>query len=461
MNYGLCGSSAWCLAANMLAAGMAVGGTAADNDMPPIRIVGPWRIEVGPGSGTYAGKTVSVPKAAAFEVAPVAPVTVTGEQHPKLPVFNPKAGGWRRGVALARLRTQECTATGLLDPASVRVMGGKDAAGPVYRRGVDYDLDDSWATLGRLEKGGIGPAQAVRVDYVFTPCRLDAVFLMPDGAFRYVSGTPGMGAMLPPPTPDGAIRIAHIWLPGVVSHLTEENLYPVNPHFLAPIPPAKPAAAERLLPKTMEKIRKGQPLTILAWGDSVTAGGGLGNQARDQWYQNVFARRLAERFPHASIRLISAAWPGGNSHGWLAAPPGGTYDFKRDVLDRKPDVVTIEFVNDAGLSEAQTLTWYRHLLDLLEGVGAEVILITPHYVRPDWMHVDTLKVTDDPRPYVHGLRRFARENHVALADASKRWGRLWEQGIPYTTLLANSINHPDARGHALFADALMALFPPE
>ena len=60
---------------------------------------------------------------------------------------------------------------------------------------------------------------------------------------------------------------------------------------------------------------------------------------------------------------------------------------------------------------------------------------------------------------MRGLRRFAAENQVALADASRLWCRLHAQGLPYTTLLANAINHPDSRGQALFADALMALFP--
>jgi hypothetical protein len=35
---------------------------------------------------------------------------------------------------------------------------------------------------------------------------------------------------------------------------------------------------------------------------------------------------------------------------------------------------------------------------------------------------------------------------------------LWRQGIPYNALMLNAINHPDARGMRLFADALMALF---
>jgi hypothetical protein len=65
----------------------------------------------------------------------------------------------------------------------------------------------------------------------------------------------------------------------------------------------------------------------------------------------------------------------------------------------------------------------------------------------------------DPRPYVAGLRAFAAREGVALGDASLRYGRLWRQGIPYTALMLNSINHPDARGMAIFADALMELFP--
>ena len=86
-------------------------------------------------------------------------------------------------------------------------------------------------------------------------------------------------------------------------------------------------------------------------------------------------------------------------------------------------------------------------------------MITPHLVRPDWLRVNTLKVDADARPYVKGLRRFAEENRLALADASIEWCGLWGQGIPYITLLANSINHPDVRGHAIFAKVLMGLFP--
>ena len=68
-------------------------------------------------------------------------------------------------------------------------------------------------------------------------------------------------------------------------------------------------------------------------------------------------------------------------------------------------------------------------------------------------------IDNDPRPYVAGLRQFSAKHNVALADAALRYGRLWRQGIPHTSVMMNSINHPDARGMKLFADALMELFP--
>ena len=49
--------------------------------------------------------------------------------------------------------------------------------------------------------------------------------------------------------------------------------------------------------------------------------------------------------------------------------------------------------------------------------------------------------------------RFAYAHPVAI-----RYGRLWRQGIPYTTMMVNGINHPNAAGLKIFVDALKALF---
>jgi hypothetical protein len=121
----------------------------------------------------------------------------------------------------------------------------------------------------------------------------------------------------------------------------------------------------------------------------------------------------------------------------------------------------MEWVNDAYLQGEALNTHYALIMDKLRGAGAEPVIITPHLVRLDWMKMTSVKFDDDPRPYVQGLYTFAEANGVAVADASRTWCGLWRKGIPYTTLLANSINHPDVRGQVIFADALMALFPEE
>jgi len=64
----------------------------------------------------------------------------------------------------------------------------------------------------------------------------------------------------------------------------------------------------------------------------------------------------------------------------------------------------------------------------------------------------------EPRTYVKALAAFAERHNLALADASSRWGHLWREGIPYVTLLHNTINHPDDRGHRLFAEELLKCF---
>ncbi|HOZ49488.1 MAG TPA: SGNH/GDSL hydrolase family protein [Candidatus Hydrogenedentes bacterium] len=430
---------------------------ALENAMPA-HIAGPWRIAVGPGSVEVDGKRLTLDAETVLDIPPVQSVTVKGEKYDALPVFDPHAGAWRRGATLRPLITEECSATGLLDPASLVVKAAPDAA-EAFVLGKDYQADLFWANIGRIEGGAIAADQAVYADYTYTPCRLDSIVITANGAVRLILGQPGMGTQLPVETSPGETAIVNVWVPGPIEALTEENLFPIELGVQAAAPQT-PSQAERFLPKTLAKLRAGQPVTIVAWGDSVTNGGGVGAE-KSLWYQQVFLERLKARFPKSDITLKTAAWGGGNSNGYMSAPAGGQYDFARDVLDPKPDLVTIEFVNDAYLQGEAMAQHYAVILKRLHGVGAEIALITPHLVRPDWMAADALKFEPDPRPYVQGLHQFAKDHDLALADASAEWCRLWRQGIPYITLLANSINHPDARGHRLFADVLMGLFPAE
>ena len=414
-------------------------------------LVGDWEVRV----------TVDEPRSlsAIVRVNPPRLLTVTAERHASLPLFNPKAGGWVKGAQLHGVQAQETTTPGLLDADTFILRAGLEPGAAVFQRGKDYEIDLAWGTFGRTTNGVIQPNQTVFASYRHSQLRLDAVVLSRDGRIVLRPGEARAAAPLPPKIEEGERHLGNLWLPGRMARLGPEHLFPILESTYPEAPKPSPSPAEQRLPRTMKKLRSGEPLRLLAWGDSVTVGTYVPDWQRNRW-QEQFVARLRQRFSKADIELVTEAWGGRNTSSYLNEPPGSAHNYREKVLGAKPDLIVSEFVNDAGLNPAQVEERYAKLLADFQSIGADWIILTPHYVRPDWMGLAREReIDDDPRPYVAGLRQFASGHPVALADASRRYGRLWRQGIPYNTLMLNSINHPDARGMRLFADALMELFP--
>jgi hypothetical protein len=423
-----------------------------------VSVAGPTAVRVLAGNVDLPDGVAHIAETAVLEVNLPALVAVRDEEYAQLPLFDANTAGWAKGAALRGAKTQETTDAGMLEPGSVVV---KRAAGDAeaYERGKDYEIDEHWATFGRLPNGRIGEGDKVWVDYRHGVSRLDSIEVGADGEVRYVEGQPHLNMPTPPALEPGWRRLANVWLTGRATSLTPASLYPILEASYPEAPRPQVSAAERMLPKTMEKLRGGGKLTVLAWGDSVTDGGYLPGYPATRW-QEQFVERLRGAFPSATIELVSLGWGGRNSQSFLAEPPGSPYNYAEQLLARKPDLIVSEFVNDAGHDPAGVEALYGRLLADFQGIGAEWIILTPHYVRPDWMGLASERdCDDDPRPYVRGVREFGARHDVAVADAARRWGRLWRQGIPYTTLLSNAINHPTPDGMRIFADSLMELFP--
>lgn len=407
-----------------------------------LRLVGDWSIEwVGGHRGPFR-----------LEISAPQIIEVRDERAERLPDFRTSRDGWLKGLQLAGVKAEECTISGAFLHESLIVKSTPGVGERIYVRGEDYDFDPDWGTLWRLEGGAISGEQEVWIDSSYVPQRIDSLVWDASGSVLLKEGQPHISMPGVPELREGETRLANIHLPGPISRLGEDNLFPVLESAFPEEPRQGRPFADELLPRTLAKLRSGEPLRILAWGDSVTG---------YKRYQVSFKEWLQARFPSAQIELLTVAWGGKTSVDFLAEPPGSEYHFEEKVLGAKPDLIISEFVNDASLEEKETEILKRHarLLASFREIGTEWIILTPHYVKPDWMGLARQRdIDEDPRLYVRVLREFSAINRIALADASRRYGRLWRQGIPFLTLMENGINHPNRDGHQIFAESLISLF---
>ncbi len=457
-------------AISLLSAALALGVGTAFAAAPSSTLVGDRRVE----TEVAPGKTV------AFDVAPTTWKTVVDEKYDALPTFNPKGAAWGRGQVLNAVDACECAVAGALDPASVVVKLA--ATGETLERGKDYQFDDVWSALGRLDGGKIDANAAVLISYRCVASRIDSLVLNADGSTQVLQGEPRVLSPQPPTLEDGQKRLVNVYTTGPIAKLSEGNVFPIDEAFAEANPgdvdafvsgvanfnadpkngvPAVPSvsdvgAAKRFLPKTWAKLTAGEEVRILAWGDSVTACGYIPDECR---WQVRFVERLRKLFPQAKITLMTEAWGGRNSDTYRAEPPGSPKNYAEKVLGLKPDLIVSEFVNDAFMNEETVARRYGEMRQDFAKIGAEWIIVGPHYVRPDWMGLTSERNCDvDPRPLVRGLRAFCAENGVPFADAPTLYGKLHRAGVPYLTLMTNNINHPDAFGMELFAIAAARLF---
>ncbi len=328
-----------------------------------------------------------------IEVLPLLMIEVKAEQYTSIPVFNPKAGGWVRGTQLKGVRAQETTSPHLLDAISFTLRAGPESDALLFTKGVDYEIDLTWGTFGRSAESRIEPNQAVYATYRHAQQRLDAVVLTAEGKIELRRGEPRAAAPSAPQPNPGERHLGNIYLPGMTTKLQAHNLFPV----LETAYPESPIPTSATITRLRKRLTEGAALRILAWGDSVTDGSYIKNPGR---WQEQFVARLRLQFPKARIELITQAWGGRNTGSYLAEPPGSPHNYSETVLGVKPDLVISEFVNDAGLKPDQVEERYAKLLADFKQIGAEWIILTPHYVRPDWMGLTRERDIDqDPRPH--------------------------------------------------------------
>jgi hypothetical protein len=411
-------------------------------------------VSIAPGKTEIGGKIATVKAAATLTIA-AAPILSVTDEALKLSVDKPV--GYAKGTKLKGCNARDVNAAGSFVPGSLEIRLTK--GGDLLKEGEDYLVDEVWGLVGLGPKSKVTANDTVFASYHYSQLRMDTVQVSADGKATLKQGPPHISAPVPPTADAGSLAIAHVLVNYRATAVAQDDIYPITETAAQ----AVTGSTAGRIPKTLAKLKAGAPVTIVCWGDSVTAGGNA--SAPEHRYVDVFATGLRNRFPKSKIDVKNISAGGSASRHWLHPEKfsyrGLTGDANpaqfKHVLAAKPDLVTIEFVNDAGLTPAMVDEVYDDILQRLAPLGSEVILITPHFTMWKMMRFNHMREIEK-RPYVLALRAFAEKRKLGLADASARWEHLWKEGLPYLTLLHNTINHPDDRGHLLFAEELWKCF---
>jgi len=207
------------------------------------------------------------------------------------------------------------------------------------------------------------------------------------------------------------------------------------------------ASQVALLKATQPKLLDGLPVKIVAFGDSITAGGNASRPSLIFWQR--WADELQRKYPRARITAVNGATGGDTTY-------QGLERLQAKVLAEKPDLVLIGFgMNDHNIGSVPLPQFKQNLEEMAARIraqtGAEIILFSAFPPNPRWKF-GSHHMAD----YAAATDQAARETACAYADVFDTWQSLAARKKP-EDLLANNINHPNDFGHWIYYSALSKL----
>ncbi|MHB9032663.1 MAG: SGNH/GDSL hydrolase family protein [Anaerolineae bacterium] len=209
---------------------------------------------------------------------------------------------------------------------------------------------------------------------------------------------------------------------------------------------ADPRPQAYLLPRMVQRLQAGKSFKVLAYGDSITAGGEA-TEVRLR-YQELWVAELARLYPQANIISENGATGGDASF-------QGVQRLEEKVLTRNPDLVLIAF----GMNDLRTPreVFIKNMMEIIQQIrartAAEIMLVSTFPPNPDWIYA-----SGNSDEIAEATEALAKDAGCAYADVHSVWKRvLQRKNLP--SLLGNNINHPNNFGHWLYLQALLAAFP--
>jgi lysophospholipase L1-like esterase len=197
------------------------------------------------------------------------------------------------------------------------------------------------------------------------------------------------------------------------------------------------------LPRVAGKLASGQPVVIVAFGSSSTAGFGV--TSPEFTYPNRLAAQLHRQYPGADITILNRGKGGEDA-------PEMMNRLQTAVLDAKPDLVIWQVGTNAvlrNLDPADTAKQVEEGIAKIQAVGADLVLVDPQY---------SPRVTErgeSANRMVRLLGKVARLRHVGLFprfEVMRDWHD--QQAIPIEGFVIADGLHMNDWGYACFAQLL-------
>lgn len=219
-------------------------------------------------------------------------------------------------------------------------------------------------------------------------------------------------------------------------NLTQVTRFPIDWLYESPLNP------QEQLTQVRTKLEKGEPVRIVCLGDSVT--GLYYHTGGRRTYTDMLGIALRQVYPQAKIEMINAGVSGNTTVNALAR-------IKKDVLDKKPDLVTVMFgLNDmtrVSLDEYEKNL--RTIANHLNSIGAAIVFCTPNAViSTERRPVDTL------RKYCEVVRNVSALENIPLCDCFWELSAMRAEDPHRWRLIMSDEIHPNMAGHKRIAELL-------
>jgi lysophospholipase L1-like esterase len=197
------------------------------------------------------------------------------------------------------------------------------------------------------------------------------------------------------------------------------------------------------LPHVARKLASGQPLMIVAFGSSSTAG--YGATSPDFNYPNRLAAQLRRKYPNADITVINRGKGGEDAVEMMTR-------LQLEVIDMKPDLVIWQVGTNAvlrNLDPADIARLVEEGVARIQAAGADLVLVDPQYSPKVTEHAESAS------KMVRLLGRVATLRHVGIFprfEVMREWHE--QQALPIESFVIDDGLHMNDWGYACFAQLL-------